>query len=199
MIDELNQAMLMASALLQAYDVVTEAAIDDAIAPIRMIKESGGMKSVDLWILKEKLMEKFHATMDHARILEGKERRKPWLKDFKAHDYSNWHFWEDYKKYLKEVKLLPNAVVDELDRLTDSILDRLFDPNERGVVLHKKGLVVGQVQSGKTSNYTGLICKAADAGFNFVIVLAGMLNNLRSQTQLRLDEQSCREIIASLK
>lgn len=188
MIDELNQAMLMASALLQAYDVVTEAAIDDAIAPIRMIKESGGMKSVDFRILKEKLMEKFHATMDHARILEGKERRKPWLKDFKAHDYSNWHFWEDYKKYLKEVKLLPNAVVDELDRLTDSILDRLFDPNERGVVLHKKGLVVGQVQSGKTSNYTGLICKAADAGFNFIIVLAGMLNNLRSQTQLRLDE-----------
>lgn len=52
----------------------------------------------------------------------------------------------------------------------------------------KKGLVVGQVQSGKTANYTGLICKAADAGFNFIVVLAGILNNLRSQTQSRIDE-----------
>ena len=54
--------------------------------------------------------------------------------------------------------------------------------------IDKKGLVVGQVQSGKTSNYTGLICKATDAGYKLIIVLAGLHNNLRSQTQLRLDE-----------
>lgn len=60
------------------------------------------------------------------------------------------------------------------------------DHNVKGI--DKKGLVVGQVQSGKTANYTGLICKAADAGFNLIIVLAGMHNNLRSQTQHRLDE-----------
>ena len=46
----------------------------------------------------------------------------------------------------------------------------------------------GQIQSGKTSNYTGLICRAVDAGYRLVIVLAGMHNSLRSQTQLRLDE-----------
>ncbi len=50
------------------------------------------------------------------------------------------------------------------------------------------GLVVGHVQSGKTASYTGLICKAADAGYKIVIVLAGLHNNLRSQTQVRLDE-----------
>ncbi len=44
------------------------------------------------------------------------------------------------------------------------------------------------MQSGKTSNYTGLTCKAADAGYNLIIVLAGMHNNLRTQTQIRLDE-----------
>lgn len=49
-------------------------------------------------------------------------------------------------------------------------------------------MVVGQVQSGKTANYTGLICKAVDAGYKLIIVLAGMQNSLRSQTQLRLDE-----------
>src|SRR5690606_24099363 len=43
-------------------------------------------------------------------------------------------------------------------------------------------------QSGKTANYTGLICKAADAGYKIIIVLAGLHNNLRTQTQIRLDE-----------
>jgi hypothetical protein len=49
-------------------------------------------------------------------------------------------------------------------------------------------LVVGHVQSGKTGNYTGLVCKAADAGYKIIIVLAGLHNNLRSQTQIRLEE-----------
>ena len=47
---------------------------------------------------------------------------------------------------------------------------------------------MGQVQSGKTSNYIGLICKAADAGYKVIIVLAGMHNNLRCQTQIRIEE-----------
>ena len=63
----------------------------------------------------------------------------------------------------------------------------MYNP-KADVGFDKKGLVVGQVQSGKTSNYTGLICKAADAGYKLIIVLAGIHNNLRSQTQLRLDE-----------
>ena len=174
MINEFDSALRMTQGLLLAYSNVTEANIDEAVAQIRMLQQGGGLQSVNLEVLKAKLMEMFHATMDHARILEGKERRMPWLREFKAEDRSNWHFWEDYKKYLKEVKLYPNAVVNELESLTDTILDKLFDPNQKGVVLHKKGMVVGQVQSGKTSNYTGLICKAADAGFNFIIVLFGI-------------------------
>ena len=49
-------------------------------------------------------------------------------------------------------------------------------------------MVVGHVQSGKTANYTGLICKAADAGYRLIIVIAGIHNNLRNQTQARIDE-----------
>ena len=52
----------------------------------------------------------------------------------------------------------------------------------------RRGLVVGHIQSGKTGHYIGLVCKAADAGYKIVIVLAGLHNNLRSQTQMRLDE-----------
>ena len=49
-------------------------------------------------------------------------------------------------------------------------------------------MVVGEVQSGKTSNYIELICKVADAGYKFIVVLTGTTNSLRAQTQLRLDE-----------
>lgn len=188
MINEFESALRMTQGLLLAYDNVTEADIDEAVNQIKMLKMGGGLPSVDLDVLKSRLMEIFYSTMDHAKILEGKERRTPWLKAFQAEEKTNWLFWEDYKKYLKEKKMYPNAVVGELDNLTDTILDKLFDPNQKEIILQKKGMVVGDVQSGKTSNYTGLICKAADAGFNFIIVLAGLLNNLRSQTQLRLDE-----------
>jgi hypothetical protein len=79
------------------------------------------------------------------------------------------------------------VVVDGLDEATDDILGLLEDP-QRSDAWDRRGLVVGHVQSGKTSNYSGLICKAADAGYKIIIVLAGMHNNLRSQTQMRLEE-----------
>ncbi len=71
--------------------------------------------------------------------------------------------------------------------MTDDILDRIANPSTPGV-WDKRGMVVGQVQSGKTSNYTGLINKAADAGYKLIVVLAGMHDLLRSQTQIRIDE-----------
>jgi hypothetical protein len=47
--------------------------------------------------------------------------------------------------------------------------------------------VVGDVQSGKTASYSALICKAADAGYKMVVLLTGTLENVRRQTQERLD------------
>lgn len=51
-----------------------------------------------------------------------------------------------------------------------------------------RGLVIGDVQSGKTATYSGLICKAVDAGYKVVILLAGITENLRQQTQERIDQ-----------
>ena len=76
--------------------------------------------------------------------------------------------------------------MEEIDSITDKTLDYLEDPCKDGN-WDKRGMVVGDVQSGKTLNYTSLICKAADAGYKVIIVLAGMLNSLRNQTQERLD------------
>jgi hypothetical protein len=74
-----------------------------------------------------------------------------------------------------------------MDSSTDSILEELQDPNQSGK-WETKGMVVGDVQSGKTSNYTGLIAKAIDTGYKVIIVLAGSYNSLRSQTQLRMEQ-----------
>ena len=73
------------------------------------------------------------------------------------------------------------------DEATDRIVGLLEDPAKTGA-WKRRGMVVGHVQSGKTANYTGVICKAADAGYRLVIVIAGIHNNLRNQTQMRIDE-----------
>jgi hypothetical protein len=108
-----------------------------------------------------------------------------WLADAKTQRC--WDFWERYERYLLDVKNLPPRVKWRLDETTDRILGKIEDPQRPGR-WRRTGLVVGQVQSGKTANYIGLACKAADAGYKLIVVLAGIHNSLRSQTQLRIDE-----------
>ena len=113
-------------------------------------------------------------------LVDGKDHEE-WLSQAKS-DLA-WNYWYRYQRYLEDVQLLPPQVVWRTDEVTDSILSKLENPKRSGN-WDRRGLVVGQVQSGKTSNYTGLICKAADAGYKLVLVLAGIHNSLRAQTQL---------------
>jgi len=131
--------------------------------------------------------ELYRIRQDDYQIIEKDERRNPWLNEKRSQINFENGFWGRYRDYLGDEKNFAPDTINKIDRLTDKILDSLFDPT-KNVQIDKKGLVVGQVQSGKTANYTGLICKAADSGFKLIIVLAGIHNNLRSQTQLRLDE-----------
>ena len=119
------------------------------------------------------------------QILEDPRGHKEWLPSRKAD--VEWKFWERYEAYLEGRMNWPRTVVRRLDEVTDDVLGRLEDPQREGA-WDRRGLVVGRVQSGKTSTYVGLISKAADAGYKLVIVLAGLHNSLRSQTQVRLDE-----------
>lgn len=121
----------------------------------------------------------------NATLLRGKNEHKTWLPAKKSQ--IKWSFWKRYERYLMEEKCYAEQSIFKLDELTDRILENLEDPR-REDGWDTRGMVVGYVQSGKTSNYTGLICKAADAGYKLIIVLAGMHKSLRSQTQLRLDE-----------
>ena len=137
--------------------------------------------------LKNLLLANFNVSIDITQTLVNRDSYRPWLENFKR-THRKWPFWDRYKNYLQYVKHFNTNVVNEIDDMTDNVLDKMFDPTTQAVAVCKKGLVVGQVQSGKTANYTGLICKAADAGFNLIIVLAGALEDLRCQTQSRLDE-----------
>lgn len=78
------------------------------------------------------------------------------------------------------------SLLPDLDALSTQVLALCADPSRGG--LRRKGLVIGNVQSGKTANYTSVIAKAVDAGYRMIIVLAGIHNNLRKQTQERLDD-----------
>jgi len=118
-------------------------------------------------------------------VLEDRRNHQPWLPNSKAS--INWRFWNRYRDYLLEDMNWSTTVVNRLDEFTDRILGLVENPRREGA-WDCRGMVVGQVQSGKTANYSGLVCKAADAGYRVIIILAGMLNSLRSQTQFRLDE-----------
>ena len=162
---------------------VTDSEIDNAVVKAKML-----YPDVDAVTLKNDLLSMYSVKIETFQILEGRERREPWLRDFRANKISKWEFWTRYAEYLEKQKKFASSVILQLDELTDKVLDKLFNPQRTEIQIDKKGLVVGQVQSGKTANYTGLICKAADAGFNLIVVLAGIHNNLRSQTQNRIDE-----------
>ena len=134
-------------------------------------------------ILFNYLSATFSVFSEEYRILDNDEGYTPWLKDSKAK--IDWNFWNRYISY-QQKKIAPDTI-NKLDNLTDDILDRLESPTTAGA-WDKRGMVVGQVQSGKTGNYIGLMNKASDAGYKLIIVLAGMHDSLRCQTQIRIDE-----------
>jgi len=109
---------------------------------------------------------------------------EPWLDS--ARVQIDPYYWQRYKRLLVE-KHFSGQVIATLDSVTDKVLGLMENPLKEGP-WDRRGMVVGHVQSGKTANYIGLICKAADAGYKVIVVIAGIHNNLRNQTQLRIDE-----------
>ena len=94
--------------------------------------------------------------------------------------------FEAYKKLLNIQEKA--SIIPQMDADTYKILDSCYNPNELSEEWDRRGLVYGHVQSGKTANYIGLINRAFDSGYKIVIVLTGMTEDLRSQTQRRIDE-----------
>lgn len=146
---------------------------------------------IDLDKIRRSLEHQWNVYVPPAMIIEGQGDHEEWLTTLMEHKGKrpiSWSYWNRYKRFLREKRKLPGTAIDELDRTTTQILAHLEDPKREGA-WDRRGMVVGNVQSGKTGNFTGLINKAVDAGYMLVIVLAGVHENLRRQTQIRLDKE----------
>lgn len=97
-------------------------------------------------------------------------------------------FWNRYKVYLSNIKKWSKPVVERLHNTTEEVMEDLGNPKSEDP-FQRRGLLLGDVQSGKTATYTAICNKATDAGYKVIIVLAGMMENLRIQTQERLDAE----------
>lgn len=78
------------------------------------------------------------------------------------------------------------GVVERLDEQTDQIAELVGDPKASGP-WSRRGLAMGEVQSGKTSTYISVLAKAIDYGYKVLVVIGGHTEDLRRQTQGRLD------------
>ena len=118
------------------------------------------------------------------RMIEESRGHREWLRDV---DRQGWTYWPRLRQLLI-ARGWPPPVVQSIDDATDRILGSLEDPcGERD--FDRRGLVVGYIQSGKTANYSALVAKAADTGYRLFIVLTGVHDQLRQQTQRRLNAE----------
>lgn len=165
----------------------TESAIEDAIkyfiyAPWNKIAFSS--EEIDEIIKEIKSLEGI--TMDIGSMVTGEDKSfKEWLPTRKGSDDPT-PYWDDYNRELKRTGY-SGSVLYSIDCATDRILSKCSNPLQQGRT-KRQGMVVGSVQSGKTANYIGLLTKAADYGYKVIIVIAGIHESLREQTQFRINE-----------
>lgn len=160
---------------------ITSALIHEKIGIALMLNPKWS-EALDHNKVTDELIRRFSIWIGEDISLKDDVGHHPWLDAARKKD---WRYWQRYRELIE--KDLSWDMADKLDKSTDKILGMLEDPNRSGS-WSRRGLVVGHVQSGKTASYTGLVCKAADAQYKVIIVLAGLHNNLRSQTQIRLEE-----------
>lgn len=122
-----------------------------------------------------------------------KDEKETWLNSDRIKTLG----WEDennpatyrnrYLRYLNHLGR-PVNVIEETKKSSLEIVKKIGDPksNEPFFV---KGLVVGSVQSGKTSNFNAVINSCVDLGYNLIIVLSGIMEDLRRQTQIRIEKE----------
>lgn len=121
-------------------------------------------------------------------VVDDSLNDKTWWDDLRKDESFMPEYWQRYYHYLRQKPSWSITAVDEIDRSTDEIMNALANPR-KGTANDRMGMVFGYVQSGKTAHYIGLINKAYDAGYRIIIVLTGIHNSLRSQTQSRIDEE----------
>lgn len=106
---------------------------------------------------------------------------------YEAKPVTNHSFFDRYKLYLRQDGFSLKAI-ENIELVCEKILSHCANPKTESLKEQRRGLVVGDVQSGKTANYLGLMNMAYDYGYKIVILLAGLTDSLRIQTQKRTDK-----------
>lgn len=135
--------------------------------------------------LEKTLQSSYIVRMDLGESVIREATYHPWVRNRKA-KVKEFYYWDRYKKYLLLEQGWDEGVIEKLGEVSDEILDLCGNPEEKDS-WKRKGLVLGDVQSGKTSNYLALINKAADYDYKIIILLTGTIEALRKQTQERCD------------
>lgn len=138
-----------------------------------------------LELCAKRIESKLFVRVNDASFIELDREFKAWLPQRRA-EVDGHFYYPRYRRWLSQKGFVSN-VLGVLDKDTDKIVGLLGDPLQ-AKPWSRRGLVVGHVQSGKTANYSGVICKAADYGYKFIVVLAGIQEDLRAQTQERVEE-----------
>ena len=123
----------------------------------------------------------FEVVQEQSKSVVAKDF-KPWVEKNKI----DWFYSERLKEFLSHQNIIGKQPLDRLWTDTLKILDYCGNPKENN--FKRRGMVIGNVQMGKTTNYSMLMCRAADAGYKVIILLSGITNSLRKQTQERIDE-----------
>jgi hypothetical protein len=161
----------------------TRTKVEDVLRRLAQTEMFGTFSEVEIENCLKRVLQNVAVVVPPAKILVNRDHQ-PWLaaKKMRIDNY----FWGRYRDLLMH-KGIPASVLVELETSVEAVLDKTFDPDDPNSV-DRRGLVMGNVQSGKTQHYLGLITKAADAGYKVIIVIAGLHNSLRNQTQERVDE-----------
>lgn len=152
--------------------------------------------------IRHKLRIRFSDTEVQAALeLHGQQHQKEESESVTIREPRSFYGWYSEPKHkddchwtrLREVLLHKDPpwtkdMIQSLDQTSSLVVSHLAPPTSK-VPVTSQGLVLGYIQSGKTANFSATIAKAVDEGYRLVIVLAGMHNNLRKQTEVRLREE----------
>lgn len=140
------------------------------------LREAGSLMHQEQSLVEENLY------LVQPSLLDSEEEMEEWYRP----SLTSGQHWPALKNWFFHGKEWNRNTIDSIDSQSSNIVARLGNPKSNDS--QRMGLILGHVQSGKTANMTAVIAKAADAGYNLVIVLAGVTNKLRSQTQGRLEQ-----------
>ena len=178
---KLNYIRELIDSNLSGQQVVPKGYLDEAV------REHGALFNLSDEEVKRfvKHLETVYGTSQEDGHILKKNFSEWYTQEKKTIDF---HYWSRLKTFWIQRTVLPKAVVNSVDVVTDEIMGFLGKPKDTESWNRRRGLVMGHVQMGKTTNYSALISKAADSGYRIIIVLAGLTNSLRYQTQVRLDK-----------